>query len=80
MPAPYLDEYGETDQNLRFVLNDRSDGLPLLSFRRGNPLHLCEERYRALHRKWLAHGIPELISRNMELNHTSIYTHNWSQF
>jgi len=64
MPAPYLDEYGETDQNLR----------------RGNPLHLCEERYRTLHRKWLSHGIPELISRNMELNHASIYTHNWSHF
>ncbi|XP_013163540.1 PREDICTED: E3 ubiquitin-protein ligase UBR2-like, partial [Papilio xuthus] len=29
LPAPYLDTYGETDQGLR----------------RGNPLHLCPERY-----------------------------------
>ncbi|CAF3756931.1 unnamed protein product [Rotaria socialis] len=64
MAAPYLDDYGETDQNLR----------------RGNPLHLCDERYRTLHRRWLSHAIPEEISRNMEFNNTSIYTHNWSQF
>ncbi|CAF0909766.1 unnamed protein product [Adineta ricciae] len=63
MPAPYLDDYGETDQNLR----------------RGNPLHLCEERYRALHRRWLGHTIPEDISRNIEVN-TSIYGQNWIQF
>ncbi|CAF1204742.1 unnamed protein product [Rotaria sordida] len=64
IPAPYLDDYGETDQNLR----------------RGNPLHLCDERYHALYRRWLSHAIPEDISRNMEFNNTSIYAHNWSQF
>ncbi len=48
--------------------------------RRGNPLHLCDERYRALYRRWLGHTIPEDISRNMELSNTSIYGHNWSQF
>ncbi|CAF1488990.1 unnamed protein product, partial [Adineta steineri] len=64
MAAPYLDDYGETDQNLR----------------RGNPLHLCDERYLALYRRWLGHSIPEDISRNMELSNTSIYGHNWSQF
>ncbi|CAF1230767.1 unnamed protein product [Rotaria sp. Silwood1] len=64
MPAPYLDDYGETDQNLR----------------RGNPLHICDERYRVLYRRWLSHAIPEDISRNMEFNNTSIYAHNWSQF
>ena len=50
------------------------------SFRRGNPLHLCEERYRALHRRWLGHTIPEDISRNIEVNNTSIYGQNWIQF
>ncbi|UJR10060.1 hypothetical protein I4U23_014282 [Adineta vaga] len=64
LAAPYLDDYGETDQNLR----------------RGNPLHLCEERYRTLHRRWLGHSIPEDISRNMEVSNTLIYGHNWSQF
>ena len=64
MPAPYLDDYGETDQNLR----------------RGNPLHLCDERYHALYRRWLSHTIPEDISRNMELNNTALYAHPWSHF
>uniref|UniRef100_A0A672TAA7 E3 ubiquitin-protein ligase n=1 Tax=Sinocyclocheilus grahami TaxID=75366 RepID=A0A672TAA7_SINGR len=33
---PYLDDYGETDQGLR----------------RGNPLHLCQERYRKVQKLW----------------------------
>lgn len=54
---PYLDDYGETDQGLR----------------RGNPLHLCHERYKKLKLLWLSHGIHEEISRSVE----SIYrVHN----
>ncbi|XP_062863007.1 E3 ubiquitin-protein ligase UBR1 [Trichomycterus rosablanca] len=50
-PAPYLDEYGETD--------------PQLS--RGNPLHLCPERYRKLHQLWQQHCILEEIARSLEV-------------
>ncbi|CAG9856266.1 unnamed protein product [Phyllotreta striolata] len=47
---PYLDDYGETDQGLR----------------RGNPLHLCRQRYRKLQTLWLGHGIHEEIARTIE--------------
>lgn len=50
MSAPYLDDYGETDQGLR----------------RGNPLHLCRESYEKLHLLWLSHGIHEEIARKTE--------------
>lgn len=50
MSAPYLDDYGETDQGLR----------------RGNPLHLCRESYKKLHLLWLSHGIHEEIARKTE--------------
>uniref|UniRef100_A0A8D0C1I8 E3 ubiquitin-protein ligase n=1 Tax=Salvator merianae TaxID=96440 RepID=A0A8D0C1I8_SALMN len=59
-PAPYLDEYGETDPNLI----------------RGNPLHLCHERYQKLHLLWQQHGIIEEIARNQE-NHQMIFGFNW---
>ncbi|KAM4690769.1 E3 ubiquitin-protein ligase UBR1 [Rhinophrynus dorsalis] len=51
-PAPYLDEYGETDPGLK----------------RGNPLHLSHERYRKLHQLWQQHCIIEEIARSMEIN------------
>lgn len=50
LPAPYLDDYGETDQGLR----------------RGNPLHLCRESYKKLQLLWLGHGIHEDIARKTE--------------
>ncbi|XP_048259504.1 E3 ubiquitin-protein ligase UBR2-like isoform X2 [Haliotis rufescens] len=49
---PYLDNYGETDQGLR----------------RGNPLRLCEEKYRGLQKLWFSHAIPETIAHNLEFN------------
>ncbi|XP_078262328.1 E3 ubiquitin-protein ligase UBR1 [Rhinoraja longicauda] len=52
IPAPYLDDYGETDQLLR----------------RGNPLHLCTERYKKLQQLWLQHRILEEITRNQDAN------------
>lgn len=58
MPAPYLDEYGETDQGLR----------------RGNPLRLCKERYQKLHIIWLSHGIHEEITRRTETQQTLFAT------
>ncbi|EQB77523.1 hypothetical protein CB1_000386021 [Camelus ferus] len=51
-PAPYLDEYGETDPGLK----------------RGNPLHLSHERYRKLHLVWQQHCIIEEIARSQETN------------
>lgn len=50
LSAPYLDDYGETDQGLR----------------RGNPLHLCRESYKKLQMLWLGHGIHEDIARKTE--------------
>ncbi|XP_053616126.1 E3 ubiquitin-protein ligase UBR1 isoform X2 [Plodia interpunctella] len=50
LPAPYLDRYGETDQGLR----------------RGNPLHLCQERYEKLRMLWLSHGVYEHIARALD--------------
>ncbi|KAG1675618.1 E3 ubiquitin-protein ligase UBR2 [Nymphon striatum] len=50
IPLPYLDKYGETDIGLK----------------RGNPLHLSEEKYKEIHSKWLNHDIPEAVSRTLE--------------
>ncbi|KAI4878590.1 hypothetical protein NFI96_016707 [Prochilodus magdalenae] len=50
-PAPYLDDYGETDPQLG----------------RGNPLHLCPERYKKLNQLWQQHCILEEIARNLEV-------------
>ena len=52
LPAPYLDEYGETDPSLK----------------RGNPLKLCETLYKELEARWLSHGIPEKVVHTMESN------------
>ena len=41
---PYVDQYGETDAGLR----------------RGNPLHLCQEKYRKLYKLWLNHAVPKV--------------------
>ena len=46
LSAPYVDQYGETDDSLV----------------RGNPLHLDAEKYAALDRMWLLHEIPDKIS------------------
>uniref|UniRef100_A0A182JY28 E3 ubiquitin-protein ligase n=1 Tax=Anopheles christyi TaxID=43041 RepID=A0A182JY28_9DIPT len=56
--APYLDEYGETDQGLR----------------RGNPLRLCKERYHKLYMIWLTHGLHEEITRRNEAQQTIFAT------
>ncbi|KFB52247.1 ubiquitin ligase E3 alpha [Anopheles sinensis] len=56
--APYLDEYGETDQGLR----------------RGNPLRLCKERYQKLHQTWLSHALHEEITRRNESQQTLFAT------
>ncbi|XP_073725595.1 E3 ubiquitin-protein ligase UBR1 [Misgurnus anguillicaudatus] len=50
-PAPYLDDYGETDPELV----------------RGNPLHLSPERYRKLLNMWQQHCILEEIARSLEV-------------
>ncbi|XP_029972547.1 E3 ubiquitin-protein ligase UBR1 isoform X2 [Salarias fasciatus] len=50
-PSPYLDDYGETDPHLG----------------RGNPLHLCAERYRKLNQLWQQHCILEEIARSLEV-------------
>lgn len=56
--APYLDEYGETDQGLR----------------RGHPLRLCHDKYRQLNQMWLGHGLYESISRAIESSSSPVST------
>lgn len=58
MCPPYLDEYGETDQGLR----------------RGNPLHLCHEKYRRLNYMWLGHELHEAIARAIESSSSMVPT------
>ncbi|XP_032673468.1 E3 ubiquitin-protein ligase UBR2 [Odontomachus brunneus] len=58
MCPPYLDEYGETDQGLR----------------RGNPLHLCHEKYRRLNYIWLSHELHESIARAIESSSSMVPT------
>ncbi|XP_029387505.1 E3 ubiquitin-protein ligase UBR2 isoform X2 [Mus pahari] len=53
---PYLDDYGETDQGLR----------------RGNPLHLCHERFRKIQKLWQQHSITEEIGHAQEANQTLV--------
>ncbi|XP_075996582.1 E3 ubiquitin-protein ligase UBR2 isoform X2 [Genypterus blacodes] len=55
-PPPYLDDYGETDQGLK----------------RGNPLHLCQERYRKIQHLWRQHAIAEVIGHAQEANQTLV--------
>lgn len=57
-PAPYLDEYGESDQGLR----------------RGNALRLCKDRLHKLHIMWLSHRIHEDIARHSESNNSMVLT------
>ena len=52
IPPPYLDRYGETDVGLR----------------RGNPLTLCPDRLRKIHKLWINHWIPEEIAHAVEAN------------
>uniref|UniRef100_A0A4W3KE82 E3 ubiquitin-protein ligase n=1 Tax=Callorhinchus milii TaxID=7868 RepID=A0A4W3KE82_CALMI len=63
VPAPYLDDYGETDQLLK----------------RGNPLHLCPDRYRKLQQMWRQHRILEEIARNQDANHMA-FAVDWHEF
>lgn len=58
LTPPYLDDYGETDQGLR----------------RGNPLHLCPERYKKLNVIWLSHSIHEEIARSIEASNSIVAT------
>ncbi|CAG10577.1 unnamed protein product, partial [Tetraodon nigroviridis] len=62
-PAPYLDDYGETDPHLG----------------RGNPLHLCPERYRKLNQLWQQHCILEEIVHRLEVVSVLLAT-DWQMF
>ncbi|XP_034051112.1 E3 ubiquitin-protein ligase UBR1 isoform X2 [Thalassophryne amazonica] len=59
-PAPYLDDYGETDPHLG----------------RGNPLHLCPERFKKLNQRWQQHCILEEIARSLEVI-TVVFPFDW---
>lgn len=50
MPAPYIDDHGESDFGLA----------------RGNPLHLNRLHYESIQQLWMNHAIPEHISRSLE--------------
>ena len=61
--SPYVDQYGETDPGLR----------------RGNPLHLCPQKYRKIYKLWLNHGIPQEISHLLESNQYNMINTPWFQ-
>ncbi|BFZ11988.1 hypothetical protein BsWGS_15028 [Bradybaena similaris] len=61
LPAPYLDMYGETDQELR----------------RGNPLTLSPENYQSVQKIWYQHNIPQTISRNLNRDTGSPFLIEW---
>uniref|UniRef100_A0A8C3G3V9 E3 ubiquitin-protein ligase n=1 Tax=Cyclopterus lumpus TaxID=8103 RepID=A0A8C3G3V9_CYCLU len=44
----------------------------LCVLKRGNPLHLCAERYRKIERLWRQHGIAEVIGHAQEANQTLV--------
>lgn len=90
---PYLDDYGETDQGLRYISTPDvshtwlfltvvwDQVLCLVSLRRGNPLHLCQERYRKIQKLWRQHSITEEIGHAQEANQTLVgidWQHLWS--
>ncbi|VBB31014.1 unnamed protein product [Acanthocheilonema viteae] len=56
LPAPYVDDYGETDSG----------------FRRGNPLHLSHELYAKLENLWLNQSIAEEVANQYEIDHRNI--------
>uniref|UniRef100_A0A158Q8Z9 E3 ubiquitin-protein ligase n=1 Tax=Elaeophora elaphi TaxID=1147741 RepID=A0A158Q8Z9_9BILA len=56
LPAPYVDDYGETDPG----------------FRRGNPLHLSHELYAKLENLWLNQSIAEEVANQYEIDHRNI--------
>ena len=47
-----------------------------LTCRRGNPLHLCHERYQKLQKLWMSHGIAEEIVHLLESN-TNLMSFDW---
>lgn len=84
VPAPYIDEYGETDQGLRFCnfcffRVSKWDLFLIFVLRRGNPLRLCQTRYNKLYKDWISHAIPEEISRSYQ-NQTNVVNVNWVDF
>lgn len=48
------------------AVNLKNDNTGCIS-RRGNPLHLCPERYRKLNQLWQQHCILEEIARSLEV-------------
>ena len=50
LPAPYVNEYGETDEGMR----------------RGNPLRLDPARWAELNQMWMTNDIPDKISRQFD--------------
>uniref|UniRef100_H2ZUK3 E3 ubiquitin-protein ligase n=1 Tax=Latimeria chalumnae TaxID=7897 RepID=H2ZUK3_LATCH len=53
-------------------------GACIANLRRGNPLHLCQERYRKLYLLWQQHCIMEEVARIQEVNPT-IFDFEWQQ-
>ena len=65
--APFLDEYGETDQDFLYVFiflfffNATKIFNRFFFYRKGNPLHLSKNNYQRLYIDWISHAIPERI-------------------
>ena len=64
LPAPYLDEYGESDIGLRWVLRTslRTGFIAVSSCRSGNPLKLNDDLWKEFQQYWYQHTIIEKIT------------------
>lgn len=51
-----------------FIISDKLS----LFFRRGNPLHLCRERFKKIQKLWQQHSITEEIGHAQEANQTLV--------
>lgn len=51
-----------------FIIPDKC----YLLFRRGNPLHLCKERFKKIQKLWQQHSITEEIGHAQEANQTLV--------
>lgn len=59
-PTPSTSLFGPTPDHTLYLF--------ICLHRRGNPLHLCAERYRKIERLWRQHGIAEVIGHAQEAN------------
>lgn len=68
--APYVDEFGESDQGFRCL---SILVYPIIfNCRRGNPLHLNQALYNKLKQLWMSQGIAEEVVNQFDIDNRNI--------